>query len=98
MSNISAESNTILKKSRVTGPWDHKLSVSAKKVEKMSCLCTFNNSRPKLNFLYMAYFEENLFFSYSVILGTRQQRALSEHATQRPAPETVSHTKCAGGH
>jgi hypothetical protein len=30
-------------KSRVTGPWDHKLSVSAKKVKKkFSCLCTFN--------------------------------------------------------
>ncbi len=29
-------------KSRVTGPWDHKLSVSAKKVKKkISCLCTF---------------------------------------------------------
>ncbi len=28
-------------KSRVTGPWDHKVSVSAKKVKKMSCLCTF---------------------------------------------------------
>jgi hypothetical protein len=30
-------------KSRVTGPWDHKDSVSAKKVKKkISCLCTFN--------------------------------------------------------
>ncbi len=29
-------------KSRVTGPWDHKVSVSAKKVkQKISCLCTF---------------------------------------------------------
>ncbi len=28
-------------KSRVTGPWDHKVSVSAKKVKEMSCLCTF---------------------------------------------------------
>ncbi len=29
-------------KSRVTGPWDHKDSVSAKKVnKKISCLCTF---------------------------------------------------------
>jgi hypothetical protein len=28
-------------KSRVTGPWNHKVSVSAKKVKKMSCLCTF---------------------------------------------------------
>ncbi len=29
-------------KSRVTGPWDHKVSVSAKKVKKkISCLCTF---------------------------------------------------------
>ncbi len=28
-------------KSRVTGPWDHKVSVSAKKVKKMSCLSTF---------------------------------------------------------
>ncbi len=28
--------------SRVTGPWDHKVSVSAKKVKtKISCLCTF---------------------------------------------------------
>ncbi len=30
-------------KSRVTGPWDHMVSVSAKKVKKKnSCLCTFN--------------------------------------------------------
>jgi hypothetical protein len=30
-------------KSRVTGPWDHKDSASAKKVKtKISCLCTFN--------------------------------------------------------
>jgi hypothetical protein len=30
-------------KSRVTGSWDHKDSVSAKKVfKKNSCLCTFN--------------------------------------------------------
>ncbi len=30
-------------KSRLTGPWDHKNSVSAKKVtQKISCLCTFN--------------------------------------------------------
>ncbi len=29
-------------KSRVTGPWDHMVSVSAKKVKKMSCLCTFD--------------------------------------------------------
>ncbi len=30
-------------KSRVTGPWDHMVSVSAKKVKKNnSCLCTFN--------------------------------------------------------
>ena len=29
-------------KSRVTGPWDHKVSVSAKKVKQnISCLCTF---------------------------------------------------------
>jgi hypothetical protein len=29
-------------KSRVTGPWNHKVSVSAKKVKKkISCLCTF---------------------------------------------------------
>ena len=29
-------------KSRVTGPWDHKVSVSAKKItKKISCLCTF---------------------------------------------------------
>ncbi len=29
-------------KSRVTGPWDHMISVSAKKVKtKISCLCTF---------------------------------------------------------
>ncbi len=32
-------------KSRVTGPWDHKDSVSAKKVKKkISCLCTFNTA------------------------------------------------------
>jgi hypothetical protein len=31
-------------KSRVTGPWDHTDSVSAKKVKKkISCLCTFNS-------------------------------------------------------
>ncbi len=30
-------------KSRVTGPWNHMVSVSAKKVfKKISCLCTFN--------------------------------------------------------
>ncbi len=29
--NISAESNKIFFKFRVTGPWDHKVSVSAKK-------------------------------------------------------------------
>jgi hypothetical protein len=33
-------------KNRVTGPWDHKDSVYAKKVfkkfQKISCLCTFN--------------------------------------------------------
>jgi hypothetical protein len=29
-------------KSRGTGPWNHKVSVSAKKIQKkMSCLCTF---------------------------------------------------------
>jgi len=33
-------------KSRVTGPWDHKVSVSAKKVtKKISCLCTFKTWR-----------------------------------------------------
>ncbi len=32
-------------KSRVTGPWDHKDSVSAKKVKKkISCLCTFKGT------------------------------------------------------
>ncbi len=32
-------------KSRVTGPWDHKVSVSAKKFnKKISCLCTFKSS------------------------------------------------------
>ncbi len=30
------------RKSRVTGPWDHMVLVSAKKVKKNSCLCTFN--------------------------------------------------------
>jgi hypothetical protein len=31
-----------IQKSRVTGPWDHMVSVSAKKVKKkISCLCTF---------------------------------------------------------
>ncbi len=29
-------------KSRVTGPWDHKDSVSAKKENKISCLCTLS--------------------------------------------------------
>ncbi len=34
-------------KSSVTGSWDHKASVSAKKVKKkISCLCTFNPSSP----------------------------------------------------
>ncbi len=33
-------------KSRVTGPWDHKDSVSAKKVKKkISCLCTFKGKQ-----------------------------------------------------
>ena len=33
-------------KSRVTGPWDHKDSVSAEKVKKkISCLCTFKRKR-----------------------------------------------------
>ena len=33
-------------KSRVTGPWDHKDSVSPKKVKKkISCLCTFKGRR-----------------------------------------------------
>jgi hypothetical protein len=32
-------------KSRVTGPWDHKVSVSTKKVKKKcSSLCTFNHA------------------------------------------------------
>jgi hypothetical protein len=32
-------------KSRVTGPWNHKVSVSAKKVKrKISCLCTFKQN------------------------------------------------------
>ncbi len=30
-------------KSRVTGPWDHKVSVSAKKVKNL-CLCTFKHN------------------------------------------------------
>ncbi len=32
-------------KPRVTGPWDHKVSVSAKKVKKNSCLCTFKGGK-----------------------------------------------------
>jgi hypothetical protein len=36
-------------KSRVTGPWDHMVSVSAKKSQKISCLCTFNHSRDANN-------------------------------------------------
>ncbi len=28
-------------KTRVTGPWDHMVADSAKKVKKTSCLCTF---------------------------------------------------------
>ncbi len=36
------------KKSRVTGPWDHKDSVSVKKVKKkISCLCTFKGESRK---------------------------------------------------
>ncbi len=35
-------------KSRVTGPWDHKVSVSAKKViKKISCFCTFKEEENK---------------------------------------------------
>jgi hypothetical protein len=30
-----------VQKSRVTGPWDHKDLVSAKKLKTISCLCTF---------------------------------------------------------
>ncbi len=30
-------------KSRVTGPWDHMVLVSPKKVKKISCLCTFKD-------------------------------------------------------
>ncbi len=38
-------------KSRVTGPWDHKDSVSAKKVKKkISSLCTFKTTRNEKNF------------------------------------------------
>jgi hypothetical protein len=38
------------KKSRVTGPWDHKDSVSAKKVfKKISCLCTFNITKIRID-------------------------------------------------
>jgi hypothetical protein len=43
-------------KSRVTGPWDHMVSVSAKKVKKIiSCLCTFKS--PILYFWEMSGFE-----------------------------------------
>ncbi len=39
----------VFKKSHVTGPWDHMVSVSAKKVKKeISCLCTFNMSKVTL--------------------------------------------------
>ncbi len=37
-------------KSRVTGPLDPKVSVSAKKVKKNSCLCTFNKCVLEFNF------------------------------------------------
>ncbi len=38
-------------KSRVTCPWNHKVSVSAKKSKKYSCLCTFKELYLK-NFLF----------------------------------------------
>ncbi len=39
-------------KSRVTGPWDHKVSVSAKKSQKkVSCLCTFKRGEYSREFL-----------------------------------------------
>jgi hypothetical protein len=43
-------------KFRVTGPWDHKDLVSAKKInKKISCLCTFNiNEKKILQFSRMA--------------------------------------------
>jgi hypothetical protein len=37
-------------KSRVTGPWDHIVSVSAKKVKKISCLCTFKEFKNRFRF------------------------------------------------
>ncbi len=43
-------------KSRVTGPWDHKVLVSAKKVyKKISCLCTFKAKGPFLLQLHTVY-------------------------------------------
>jgi hypothetical protein len=43
-------------KSRVTGPWDHMVSVSAKKVfKKNSCLCTFKD-----DWFLRKYFAANL--------------------------------------
>ncbi len=39
-------------KSRVTGPWDHKVSVSAKKEKKISCLCTFKGLVSLSSFVY----------------------------------------------
>ncbi len=49
-SNMSAESNMIFKKSRVTSFWDQKVSVSVKKsFNKISCMCTFKRHDRILN-------------------------------------------------
>jgi len=44
-------------KSRVTGPWDHMVSVSAKKVKKkISCLCTFKSTVfPRENVYFLSW-------------------------------------------
>jgi hypothetical protein len=56
-------------KSRVTGPWDYKVSVSAKKVKKkISCLCTFKVVQP--NYIFMA-FVPHMAISATEGLGTR---------------------------
>ncbi len=43
-------------KSCVTGPWDHMVSVSAKKFKKFSCLCTFKGTWQWTSFSYVFAF------------------------------------------
>ena len=56
--------NRILKKSRVTGPWDHKDSVSAKKVKKKFHACVpLSPSRGSLDALTLHVVALLLFFN-----------------------------------